>query len=333
MAGTQIFSLFQTGREATAGTAVAATRQWYPDGTGLINIDPMLSIHGGNRGVYNPEVYASTKGVAVDIPYRSNPEVGVAFDELPFVLNQVGGGTAGSGSSADKTWTWAAGGTAAMTPLSYTIEVGDDVQFWEFEYGQMESWTLSAAKDGMTQLEANYVARQPTKTTKTSLSPNTAVRITGKKWLIRFATAQSGLAGASDQSNFLVDWSWNVTTGLKRRFYQDGNAYFGQTVQTAVSGEINLTVESTSTAVSQFYDKWYAQTVDFLQLKNIGPSLGTSNYLALMQAAVLYTDVKPIGSEDNGVNLYQITARTVYDSTWGQSMGGTAVCSIAALTA
>lgn len=334
--GSQIFTTFQTGREATSGTAVAATRQWYPDGTGVIDIDSMLAMHGGNRGVYNPISYATSQGIAVALNYRSLPEMGVAWDELPFFFNQAGGGTAGSGSSADKSWTWAAGGTAAMTPKSYTIEAGDETQGYQFEYGMMREFTLSAAADGLTQVEANWFARQSTKASKTALTPNAALRIPGLLWKPRFATAQSGLSGASDQANFLVNWSWKVTTGLVPRFYQDGLTYFGQHAQTAISGEINLTVESTSTAVSQFYDKWNpggTPTLDFIQLKATGPTLGSSNYSATLQAAVNYTKVEPIGAESDGINLYNVTAQTVYDSTWGQSMGGTIVCSIAALTA
>lgn len=336
MPGTQIFTKFQTGREATAGTAVAATRQWYPDGTGVINIDSMLAEHAGGRGVYNPLTFHTSKGVGVQLNYRSLEEVGVAWDELPFFFNQAGGATAGTGSSADKSWTWAAGGTAAMSPRAYTIEAGDDTQFYEFEYGQISEFTLSASQDGLTQVEANWFARQPTKTTQTALTPNTALRIPGKLWQPKFATAQSGLSGASVQSNFLVSWSWKVVTGLIPRFYQDGTTYFGQSAQTAISGEISLVVESTATAVSQFYDKWNpggTPTLDFIQLAATGPALGSSTYSATLQAAVNYVDVKPIGSESDGVNLYSVTARTVYDSTWGQSMGGTIVNSIAALTA
>lgn len=330
--GVQHYTLFQTGKETTAGTAVAATRQWYPDGTGIINIDPNLALHRGNRGTKTHLAHASTKGYTIGLTYRSENDIGVAYDELPIILNQAGGGTAGSGASANKTWTFNPTQTSADTVLSHTIEVGDDVQFWEFEYGQVSQFTLSAARDGMTQLEADWFARQPTKTTKTSVTANTAVRIPGNLWRVRFATAQSGLSGASDQSNFLLDWSAQYTTGLVPRFYQDGTAYFGQSVQAVpLSAMLTLHVESTSTAVSQFYDKHIAQTVDFIQLAATGPSLGTATYSAQLQYAVLYTGVKPIASESDGVNIYEITAETVYDSTWTNSMGGTVVCSIASI--
>jgi hypothetical protein len=332
--GSQLFSLFQTGKETTKGTAVAATRQWYPDGTGIIEIDPMLAMRRGNRGTRTQLAAAATRGVAVNLSYRSNSDIGVAYDELVFALNFAGGGTAGTGASADKSWTWAAGGTATTNPQSYTIEVGDDVQFWEFEYSQARAFTLSAAVGEMTQLEMDFFARQPTKTTKTSLSANTAVRIPGNLWKPSFGTAQAELGTATPVTNFLLDWSAEITTGLTPRFYQDGNAYFGQSAESIpVSGIVTLHVESTSQAVSQFYDKWYAQTMDFLQLKATGPTLGSSTYSAALQFALIYTDVKPIASEQDGVNIYEITAETAIDSTWGQSMGGTVVNSIAALTA
>lgn len=337
MPGVQRLSYFQTGREATKGTAVAATRQWYPSGTGIIDIDSMLAFQRGNRGTRTSLIGAMSKGTLATITFQTDPEMGVAYDELVFPLNQAGGGTAGSGSSADKSWTWAAGGTAAITPQSYTVEAGDDTQMYEFEYAMMPDFTMGAAFDGVTTLDFSMFARQSTKASFTALTPNSAVRIPGKLWKLRHATAQSGLSGASDQSNLLLNWSWQVNTGLVPRFYQDGLTYFGQHAESGdVTGIISLTVESTATAITQYYDKWNpggTPTVDFLQLKATGPALGGSNYSATLQAAVIYTKVAPISEESDGVNLYKVDAETVYDSTWGQSMGGTIVNSITALTA
>jgi hypothetical protein len=49
-----------------------------------------------------------------------------------------------------------------------------------------------------------------------------------------------------------------------------------------------MTVESTALAVSEFYDKWLAQTLDFIRLKATGPTLGASNYSAQIDLPVLY---------------------------------------------
>lgn len=333
--GVQPFTYFQMGKESTAGTSVAATRQWYGQGSGETDVDHMLALHRGNRGTRTQLAYATTTGVGVKLNFQSNSDIGVAYDELPFIFGQLDGGNTGSGASANKTWTIAPSQTGANAQESYTIEVGDDVQEFEYEYAQMSDFTISASRDAgaMTQFQGNWFARQATKSTKTSVSANTAVRIPGKLWIPSFATAQSGLSGASTSLNFLVDWSAHHQTGLGPRFYQDGLSYFGQSVESMEqTAEVTLHVESTALAISEFYDKKAAQTVDFLQLKATDPTLGSATYAATLQYALIYTDVKQIASSDNGVNIWEITAQTPYDSTWATNFGASIVCSIASIT-
>lgn len=330
--GVQPFTFFTLGKETSAGTSVATTREFYPDGTGQFELDTMLSLYRGNRGTRAQLVGGIEKGLLARAMYRSNPDIGLAYDELPIIFSQLDGGNTGAGGSADKTWTIAPSMTGANSQETYTVEVGDDVQAWEMEYGYLPEFTISWSQDSMTQLEAPWHGRQWTKVTATSVAANTAVRIPGHLWEVRFATAQSGLSGASDQANLLLDASIRHQTGLVPRFYSDGLKYFGQTVEAQEQkAEITMHVESTSTAVSQFYDKWRAQTVDFVQFLATGPSLGGSTYSAQLQYAVLYTDVKPISSEQDGVNIYEVSAETVYDSTWATYFGASVVCSISAL--
>lgn len=330
--GTQLLTYFQLGKETSAGTTVAATRQWYGQGSGETDVDHMLALHRGNRGTRTQLAYATSKGVAVKIAYKSDSDIGAAYDELPFIFGQLDGGNSAVGAGADKTWTIAPSQTGANAQESYTIEVGDDIQEFEFGYCQASDFTLSAAKDGMTELEINWFGRQPVKSTKTAVAANTAVRIPGYLWIPRWATAQSGLAGASDTLNFLQDWSVTHQTGLVPRFYQDGLAYFGQSVEALPqTATVTLHVESTAQAISQFYDKKAAQTVDFMQLKALGPTLGGSNYSVTLQYALLYTDVKQIASVEEGVNIWEITAETVIDPTWATNMSAVIVCALAAI--
>jgi hypothetical protein len=292
----------------------------------------MKSFHDSRQtGARTPVSYATQQGTMVTINYRTPDDTGIGFDQLPYFFHFPGGGTAGTGSTAI-TWGFALGGTATGSALAYTIEYGDDVQEYEAEYCQVRTIRMSAEPSGLTMLEAEFFGRQSTKSTRTALSALTPVRIPGYLWKPRFATAQSGLSGASDIPNFLVGWNAEWTTGLVPRKYQDGLSYFGQSVEAApVRGTLNLTVESNSTAVSQFYDKGAADTVDFVQLRATGPALGVSNYSAQLQFAVIYRDVQPLGGESDGVNLYNVTAEIVNDPTWGQSIGATVVCAATAL--
>jgi hypothetical protein len=334
MSGARLLSYFQIGKETAKGTSVAATRRFHPSLDSAFKVDWMPTFHDSRTtGYRTPISYETQMGTMVNISFSTPDDTGVAFDELPFFFHFPGGGTAGTGSTA-VTWTLAAGGTSAGSALSYTIEYGDDVQEYEAEYCFPTTVSMSAAVGGLTQISAEFVGRQSTKSTKTSLSAVDPVRIPGYLWKPRFATAQSGLSGASDVSNFLKSWDAQWTTGLLPSKYMDGNAYFGQNQEKApVRGTVHLVVASNSTAVSQFYDKGAAGTVDFVQLKATGPTLGGSNYSAQLQFAVIYREVTPISGDDEGENLYDVQAEIVADSTWGQSIGGTVVCNLATLSA
>lgn len=335
--GTQIFTLLQMGKETTAGTSVAATKIWYPDGTGLVDIDSMLALHRGNRGTRTKLSYATSKGTMVKIPYRANPDYGVAWDELPHVFGQIAPIGTATGATADKTWTVTPSQTGANAAGSaYTIEYFDDIQAYEVEACQASSFTLSASEDSMTGLSIDWFGRQSTKTTKTTLTPINPVRIPGYLWKPTWFTTFAGLGTATANSSILTDWSLTINTGLVPQNYQDGFGYYSEAVQAEeFSGQLTFHVVSSATAVSQFYDNWNpggAPTMDFMQLKAVGPALGSSNYTATMQMALLYTNVKPIGSEQNGVNLYEVTAELAYDATSTKSFAGTVICSIATIT-
>jgi hypothetical protein len=322
------------GKESAAGTTVAATRQWYGQGSGETDVDHMLSEMNGNRGTRTPFVGVTSKGVAVKIGYQSDADLGAAWNDLVFAFSQLKGGMTGAGGAADKTWTCAPSQTGANAQESYTIEVGDDIQEFEFGYCQASDFTISAAKDGMTQLSINWFARQPVKSTKTAVAANVDVRIPGFLWAPRWAAAQSGLTGASDVANFLQDFSITHNTGLTPRFYQDGLAYFGQSVEAEPQfATVTMHVESTAQAISQFYDKKAAGTVDFLQLSTgtRGPALGGTNYAATLQYALIYTDVKQIASVDSGVNIWEVTGKTPLDPTWTTNMNAVIVTALTAI--
>jgi len=332
MAGVRLLSHFQIGKESTPGTAVAATKRFTPDLNSAFTVDWMKTFHEGRAtGTRTPISYSTQQGTMVTISFRTPDDTGIAYDEMPYFLHFPQGGTAGTGSTAI-TWTNAWGGTATGSALAYTVEFGDDVQNYEAENCYISRVRVSAEPQGMTMLEADLAGRQSTKSTKTSLSVSSPTRIPGYLWKPRFATAQSGLSAASDIPNFLVGWNAEWTTGLTLRFYNDGLPYFGQVVEAApVMGTLNMTVESNATAITQFYDKAAAGTIDFVQLKATGPALGASNYSAQFQFCVEYENVTPLSGDQDGVNIYDVSARILYDSTWGKSIESVIVCGLASL--
>lgn len=316
MAGTQIFTYANFGKETTRGTPVAPTRQFYAEGSGLFDHDLGLNFHDAeNVGIrLRTRRVTSTKE---DVAWSLRTVSGVGYDDLVVPFSQIKGGATGVGASADKTWTFTPSWTAANSPEAYSIDLGDDVQNWRLQYAQCQTFKLSAALGDVTQLEMSGYAQRAVKGAKATPATNSAVKIPGDLWTIKFAANIAGLGAASISTNFLVGFDLNVETGLKFRHYLDGNLYGSQHIETDIAATLNMTVESTALAVSEFYDKAAAGTMDFLRLKATGPVLGGSFYSAQIDMPVLYEVPKIISGSDDGVNLYSVVARLAYDGTNG----------------
>lgn len=316
MPGTQLFSYFNVGKETSRGTPVAPTRQLYGEGTGILDVSAGLNFHEGENAGLRYRVRRATP-TSEDVKLTWKSAAGIGYDDLVVPFSQIKGGATGTGASADKTWTFTPNSATANNPEAYSIDVGDDVQNWRVQYGMCESFKLSAARGDVTNLEMSLFGQRAVKTAKASPAANTAVKIPGDLWTLKIAANIAGLGAASVITNWLLDWDLEVRTGLKLRHYMDGNLYAGQHVETDIAATLNMTVESTAQAVSEFYDKAIAGTMSFLRLKATGPSLGGSNYSAQIDMPVLYDVPKVIGGEQDGINLYTVTARLAWDGTNG----------------
>ena len=314
MPGIQVFTRFNVGKETVRGTPVAPTRQLYGEGTGVLEPDFGIDFHEGENAGRRVKVRRATSK-SEDVSLKFKTVSGVSYDELVVPLSQLKGAQTGSGAGADKAWNFGPSQTAANNPEAYSIDVGDDVQNWRVQYGMIPRFKLSAALGDLTQLECDWFGQRAVKTTAASPALNNAIKIPGDIWTIAFAASFAGLTAASAVSNFMTAWDLEVMTGLVWDHTMDGNPYGGQHVETSIGGKLNLKVESTAQAVSQFYDKAVAQTMDWIRLRATGPALGGSTYIARFDIPVLYEVPKPIASEHDGINEYTITARVADDGT------------------
>jgi hypothetical protein len=196
----------------------------------------------------------------------------------------------------------------------------------------MRRWALSSSQGDVTAFDGEAFAQRAVKTAKASpADPASSPKIVSDLWTVKFATTFGTLGAASVQANLLIDHKLAIETGLIWRHYQDGNLYGGQHVETSFAGTLEMTVESTAFAVSEFYDKWLAQTIDYVRLKNTSPVVLGGSFPSLQfDFAVLYSKVEPIGAQTDGINLYKIKANLVDDGT-NPLVSPTLVCSLAAI--
>lgn len=324
MPGIQEFTYANWAKESTRGTPVAPTRKFYASGTGVIDIDDHLSFHEAeNRGTRADVVRATTQSEDANLKLESAD--GVGWDDLLIVVPSMKGGLSGSGAGADKTWTVTPSLSAANNPDSLSVDAGDDIQNWRFQYCMAKEWTLKAAVGELTSLAVEFFAQRAIKTAKATPADNASPKIAGDLWTIKFASSLAGLPGASVQTNFLLDWELKMRPGQIWRHYMDGNLYGSQHVETSIGGTLALTVESTALAVSEFVDKYRAQTLDFVRLRAVGPALGGSNYSAQIDVGVLWDKPSIIDSDSEGINLYKITGKVAADSPTAPTQNFSAV--------
>ena len=81
MAGMLPFSGLQIGVETVAGTAVATTRELYPDLPGSFDPGIIRSLHeGAQRGTSSNITHATIIGHRPSLTYRSDPTHGITWD-------------------------------------------------------------------------------------------------------------------------------------------------------------------------------------------------------------------------------------------------------------
>lgn len=329
MPGIQDFTYVNHGKEATRGTPVAPTRKYLGDATGVLDVEPSLTFHEGeNRGRRSSVYRVTQQAEDVALKLRADP----TFDDMVWPLTSIKGGMTGTGAGADKTWNAAPSMTAANNQEASTVDVGDDVQNFRVQYVMWRAFTLKSAVGGLTSIEGDLFGQRAIKTAKANpADPASSPKIVGDLWTLKTAATFAGLPGASVQLAVLVDHKLTVQTGLVPPHYQDGNLYFGQHVETSFDGTLDMTVESTAYTISEFYDKWLSQTLDYVRLKNTSPVVLGGSFPSLQfDFAVFWSKVQPIAEERDGINLYRVTGRLADDGT-NPLISPTLVCSLAAI--
>jgi len=323
-AGIQVLTEFQLGVESTAGTAVPTTRQYYPDGTGHIDPGAQISFHeGAQRGTYTNITHATKTGEAPVISFNTDPDTGVTLDDLVLPGSMLEGGVTPTGAGP---YVWSfTGGSTTHTFDTYTLNVGDDTQMYEVDYGIMSEFSISGGFDDLTQSSAEWMGQAISKVTADAVASNDSASIPSALWTIKYASAQSGLTGAS-ALDVLRSWTLDVDTGLVPRFRADGSLGFKEVLASDnLVGTLQMTWDNNSDAVVQ-YDNFQSQTVGFFRLAvTQGANSGQ------IDLAVLWEDVEPVGSESDGVNETLMTGKLVYDATWDAAIAIDVTNDLAAL--
>jgi hypothetical protein len=229
------------GREATAGTAVAASTIWLGtvtmvDETAVTFIDESIGVYGGYGRTYIPK-----EGALIN--FESVP---ASYEQILHVFE--GGVQTVSASGTGGTWTYsyAMSSTQAHTIKTYTLEVGDSEDAEEAEYCFCESFGLSGSYDEAVTLTSTWRGRQVSTATFTaSLSkPSTEVMVFNTGLL--YIDNDTGTIGTNLVSDSFRSFSLDVTTGWVPVQTADGALYFTFAKISKPEVVLSITAEHTS---------------------------------------------------------------------------------------
>jgi hypothetical protein len=318
-AGNVLFSKLVAFKEATAGTTPTLTsggRKMLVTPTGVITNGTTIEL-GAERSVAlrNPLISTTATIVSVE-PTLSATVPAVSIGELPIWLSMTRTDTP-SGTAAPYEWDYDYSMTAANSPTSYSLVATDGIQQYVANYCLAESITIAADRSGLTNLSANLFAQRIDKNSATLADGTpTSPFMAGRLWnAYQHGTAFPGTADGTAYE-FLLDFSLEFSSGILRQSYLAGTTSFSTHAESGpFTGTLTMTVSSTSSAVSTWYDAYQAGTPRGVRL-----SWSNGTYSAHILAMIVPTEVQQMAGAEDGLTTMAVTGTLVYDPTSAKSL-------------
>jgi hypothetical protein len=317
-AGNSLFSKAVAFKEATAGTIPTLTsggRKLLVSPTGVITNGVTIEL-GTERSVALRNPLIATTGTITAIePTLSATVPAVSIGELPIWLSMTKTVTpTGAGPYAfDYDWSM----TSSNNPQTYTLVVTDGVQAYAANYCLAESITIAADRNGLTNLSASLFAQNIAKNSATLAEGTpTSPFLSGRLWTAyQSGTVFPGTATGTAYE-YLLDFSLDFNAGITRQAYLAGTTVFSTHAESApFTGTIALTLSSTASAVSVWYDAYRAATPVGLRL-----TWSNGTYSAHILAFVVPTEVQQLAGAEDGLTTMAVTGTLVYDPTSAKSL-------------
>lgn len=310
----------QIGKEATRGTAVAATKILL----GNLTMNPTLNLFMPEDEARNSlallhrrEIVGQEATLRYDGP--------MTFDQLiTFLAMGIKGGvtpTTPGGGTDSRDWTFLPTVAALNAQNAFTFEFGDDSQEYESAFVMCSQLELAYAMGEPVTLTADLFGHFPAKSTFTGALSNPANLEDGisQKTKIYSDTTYANL-GTTQLSDTLVNATVRVPTGLAPVRVADGLLEFSTFSEGKRAAEVELTFVHNSTGIA-IYDKYVSGALDFIRLHTVGSIIELAiPYSLIVDLSLRYTEAPEFFTDDLGRNVVRMAARTFEDPTSNNDM-------------
>lgn len=330
--GIKPFRKLQIGKEATAGTAVAATTIWRGEGT-LKDARKIESV-AEDTGYLISTLHTNTQNFEAAVTLA---ETSATFEQICYLLEggikKVQTGSA-DGSGSGKVYSYPIATTSAPTLRTFTVEGGDNQQAEVAEYCIVRNIKVAGRVNEAVKMSGELVGRQVVTTTFTpAVSLPTVEDILTNKGVVYIDPVTT--IGITQASQTITGFNYSLDCGMAPRYTIDGQKYFSHAHAAPAKGTLELTFEHNSTATTE-KAAWRAETPRAVRLKFTGASFSTAGTAYSAKTLIIdcygkYTDFSELGDED-GNNTVNATLELGYDATAGSAGGFTVVNTLTSLT-
>lgn len=304
----------QLGREATAGTAVAATTIWRGQFARLEDAR--------TRNIVEEQIGLMVQAErSYDSQYLARltmPATPLTFEQVLHIL-EAGCKTATPSGSGPYVYTYNyPTGNTPNTIKTYTIEafnaVSDD-DYREAAYCFVEEYTFSMTAGEAWQMSANWIGRQLSTGTPTSLSTLLTVEEALGMRTKLYIDATGGTVGSTQVTGVLMGADMTVRTGIMPVFVGDGNLYYSAVKHTGPEITFSLTLELEETdGVSRVDTERLIYEADAVRLFELELDGSDANHEMTIQWAGKYDSIGDYSNSDGNTTV-QLSGHGVYSAT------------------
>lgn len=320
-AGVRHLRRIQLGYETTAGTTAVTTTRYRGFGTiqddlTLQQIDEDVGIIGGTDRTVIPKYGAKL----------TLPDEACSFEQLQYFIAMGFGGTtsgAADGSGSDKIYSTLIPTTAKITPVTYTLQGGDDVEVETFNYAVCTGFKLAGAGGAEVKISGEIIGRQVTTaaafgTTATIPAIEDILTSKGKVWL----DAVSGTFGGTQiAAGSILAFELDFKPIWEPKFTMEGNLYYTYPLFTGydITGKLTYEHDTAVSGASGAKNFWRNQTPKLLRVDLIGNTVTTagtaySTKKAIFDLPIKFSKANAIGDQ-NGNDIVDMEFFSRYNLT------------------